>query len=87
MNKKSKYLLIILPLFGFNLKIRNSGDLFPISKTPNSSFFLPTSVNDTWGLMCLKINQFFNISSTLLLSVCAWQVTQGDGGTREAGPG
>ena len=58
MNKKSIYFLNLLPLFGFNLEIRNGGDLFPIPKTPNSSFFLPTLVNDTQGLMCLKNKSF-----------------------------
>ena len=40
--------------FGFNLKILERGDLLPISKIPNLHIFLPTSVNDDLGLMCLK---------------------------------
>ena len=53
-NKKRKKRLKKVINFGFTLKILERGDLLLILKIPYLHIFLPTSVNDDLGLMCLK---------------------------------
>ena len=44
----------MLSIYGFTLEILERGDLLPILKTHNSNIFLPTLVNNTQDMMCLK---------------------------------
>ena len=58
--KKLKIASIWVYIMGFSPQIWERGDLFPITKYLNSSVFLPTSVNQTQDLMCLKYKANLN---------------------------